>query len=565
MADLCLLPRPRKMEFVEGVCAGGGNVEKIIDARAARPQGYMLEIVPQGVRIVGGDEAGWFYGNQTLRQIRKQCGAGLPCLKCEDWPDFPVRGVMVDISRDKVPTMATLRELVDLLAGWKINQFQLYTEHTFAYSRHRTVWKDASPMTAEEIRQLDEYCRERHVELVPNQNSLGHMERWLKHGEYAHLAEAAEGAETPWGYRWEGPFSLCPTDGRCLELLAELYAELLPNFSSGLFNVGCDETFDIGQGRSKAECEARGVAGVYLDFLQQISDLAASHGRRIQFWGDVILRHPEAIGRMPRGAIALQWGYEADHPFEAEGRLFGEAGVPFYVCPGTSSWLSITGRTDNMVANQLSAAENGLKHGAIGYLNTDWGDHGHLQYLPFSYPGFAAGAAYSWCLESNRDNDLAAALDLDCSVPGRMTVELGNVYKAVGKMWSNSSALFRILVPSSTHRDVMEGITVEGLKEAEGAIERAMGGGEAPEEYRNAARMLIHACRRGRWKIDGAEAERRWLGEDMRQIIREHCRLWVVRNREGGLAESAARLEADLGEYELGGRALGAATWRDGR
>ena len=96
---------------------------------------------------------------------------------------------MLDISRDKVPTMETLYALVDLLAGWKINQLQLYTEHTFAYRQHPEVWAEASPLTGQEILGLDAYCRKRFVELVPNQNSFGHMHRWLKHARYAPLAE----------------------------------------------------------------------------------------------------------------------------------------------------------------------------------------------------------------------------------------------------------------------------------------------------------------------------------------------------------------------------------------
>src|SRR2546428_658255 len=76
----------------------------------------------------------------------------IPCVDIVDWPDFPVRGAMLDISRDKVPRMKTLYRLVDWLASLKINQLQLYTEHTFAYSKHRVVWKDASPMTPQEIR-----------------------------------------------------------------------------------------------------------------------------------------------------------------------------------------------------------------------------------------------------------------------------------------------------------------------------------------------------------------------------------------------------------------------------
>src|SRR5207247_7784411 len=139
------------------------------------------------------------------------------------------------------------------------------------------------------------------------------------------------------------------------------------------------------------------------------------------------------IGELPRDVIALDWGYDADHPFEAETKALGDAGLPFYVCPGTSSWLSITGRTDNAITNLRTAAACGLTKGAIGYLNTDWGDLGHLQYLPFSYLGFAAGAAYSWCLQSNHGLSLDPLLSLhvfrdDANVMGRIAMGLGNVY-----------------------------------------------------------------------------------------------------------------------------------------
>ena len=81
-----------------------------------------------------------------------------------------------------------------------------------------------------------------------------------------------------------------------------------------------------------------------------------------------------------------------NHPFDEHGAQFAQAGLPFYVCPGTSSWNSIGGRTDNALGNLRSAAENGLKHGASGYLNTDWGDNGHWQSLPISESGLCAWA-----------------------------------------------------------------------------------------------------------------------------------------------------------------------------
>jgi hexosaminidase len=533
---IILLPYPRALRRTPGVSAA--PVEEKIDPSI---RGHCLSITPQSCRIVARDPANALYARQTLAQLRRQFPAALPCLEIEDWPDFAVRGVMLDISRDKVTTMRTLFDLVDMLSEWKINQLQLYIEHTFAYAGHEDVWQNASPMTADELRELDRYCRERFIELVPNQNSFGHMERWLKHPRYLALAEAPDGAETPWGFRWKGPFGLCPTDPKSLELLGDLYSQFLPNFTSRQFNVGCDETFDIGQGRSKAECERRGVHRVYLDFLHKVNQLVIRHDRQMMFWGDIIVKEPELIPELPTGVIALNWGYEADHPFDAEARRFAESGIPFYVCPGTSSWCSIGGRTDNMLANQISAAEAGLKNGAVGYLNTDWGDYGHLQYLPISYPGFAAGAAMSWCLEANRNLSLQSAF-------GQLAIDLGNVYKSVGKLIANRSALFSIIVPSSIHSDPMAGITREGLDAAQSAIDAAMRNPQSKDdlvksEFENAAAMLRFACRKGRWLLDPTSENESRLTDEVNEIIARHRTCWLARNRPGGLEDSVARLD----------------------
>ena len=153
---------------------------------------------------------------------------------------------MLDVSRNRVPRMDWLRHLVDALQALRYNELQLYTEHSFAYRRHLQVWEQASPMRPEEIRELDLYCSERGIELVLNQNSFGHMERWLRHDAYQHLAESPKGFEHPIaGWRAFGSTLYpCPES---LEFIDSLYAELLPNFSSSQLNIGCDEPWELGQ------------------------------------------------------------------------------------------------------------------------------------------------------------------------------------------------------------------------------------------------------------------------------------------------------------------------------
>ncbi len=543
-----------------------------------RAQSYRLVIGEAGVEVTGADESGLFYGVctliQWLRLHRHPSGSGpltLPTLRVTDWPDFEARGVLLDVSRDKVPKMETLYELVDLLAGWKINQLQLYTEHTFAYRGHEAVWRDASPLTADEIRQLDRYCRRRFVELVPNQNSFGHFHRWLKHAPYRKLAECPEGVEHPFSDQPE-PFSLCPTDPASLALLEDLYDQLLPNFSSRLVNVGLDETFDVGLGRSREACQEKGKERVYLQFLRGIHQLLAARGYRMQFWGDVVLEHPDLIPELPGDAIALAWGYEAEHPFEKEARAFADSELEFYVCPGTSSWNSLIGRTRNALLNLGRAAAAGQAAGAGGYLITDWGDHGHLQPLAVSFPGFLAGAAFAWNAASARDPltlEAARLLDLHAfggngSGLGQPTIDLGNVYLELATPNRNGTALFFLLLFAyqsldqaslrGLNRDSLE-LCLQRITAAEerlrGAAAESPGAALVARELGWGAALATFACRLGLARLAlGVEQPlqalprrtKRRLRKALEPLVAEHRAVWQARNRPGGLADSAARL-----------------------
>ena len=250
-----------------------------------------------------------------------------------------------------------------------------------------------------------------------------------------------------------------PGDAGSIKLVEDIFDEVLPHYSSALFNVGCDETVDLGAGASKADVEARGVGRVYLDFLLKIYALVKKHDRVMQFWGDIIMEHPELVPDLPRDAVAMEWGYEFDHPFADHGAKFAASGIQFYVVPGTSTWNSLGGRTENAIGNLLNAAENGLGHGAIGFLNTDWGDNGHLQPLPVSYLPYAYGAAVSWCVSQNRDTDIALSTSMHLfgdpsGDAGKFAYDLGNVYQLVpGRIHNNTAPAIGVY----TSQDVLAG------------------------------------------------------------------------------------------------------------
>jgi hypothetical protein len=550
--------------------------EEISEGLIGHSEGYKINFTKSGIDVKAEDEAGAFYARQTLSQLKAefQGVAITPGFEIIDWPDFPNRGVMLDISRDKVPTMETLYSMVDKFASIKINQLQLYTEHTFAYKNHSKVWENASPMTASQIKDLDKYCKSKFIRLIANQNSFGHMNRWLKHDEYKHLAECEDPVNSSWGMRSRNILS--PAAEGSIKLVQELFAELLPNFSTKIVNVGCDETVELGLGKSKALSRKKGKGRVYLDFLKQIHSAAADNGFTVQFWGDIILHHPELISELPTDMTAMVWGYEGNHAFDYQCSKFKDAGVNFYVCPGTSTWNSITGRFSNMKENLLNAAVNGHKYGADGFLNTNWGDYGHWQPLLFCWSGYFYGAGVSWNAQNNAWADLDLLLSKfifeDKSVEAAELVnKLSDIYKATGVEIGNDTVLHNNLRhPAESLNSIHWGSKISAVKFNSVANKIAELNREfqalelnceeaelIKEEYDFASRLLIHSCRLGEAKasvsgksLKNVPSEKKAvLKSDMKKIIALHKKLWVRRNRVGGLSDSVLKLEKVLEAY----------------
>ena len=245
---------------------------KVVRTHSApdHPEGYALAISKTGIEISFREAGGLRAATATLRQLLREYGRRLPCLRIRDWPDFPRRGVMLDISRGRVPTLETLLDLAEKLSDFKLNELQLYTEHTFAYKKYKSVWQSWGALTAKEIQILAARCRELGIALVPNQNSFGRLRYFLADPRLKKLGELSEPYEAETKDFLRRPTTLAPNHPGTLPFLRGLYDELLPNFSSEFFNIGGDETWDLGKGQSKKLCATKGKDRVYLDFLKKI-------------------------------------------------------------------------------------------------------------------------------------------------------------------------------------------------------------------------------------------------------------------------------------------------------
>ncbi len=375
--------------------------EQLHTAGEIGEQAYVLSVQRGRIVLYADELVGLFYAVQTLRQLVRLHGDHIPALTIRDWPSLAARGLLLDVSRRKVPTTGMLMHLVDELSHYKINVLQLYTEHTFEFPRHPRIGAGCGSLSSDDILELDVYCRQRHVELIPNLQSFGHARNILRLPQYRHLAET----DLLW--------TLSPAIDETYTLLDELYGDMLPSFSSPRFNVNCDETYDLGRGGSKALVEAaggfpEGVSRVYLQHILRVRDLAAAHGKRIQIWADMLLEHPDLIGKVPDDVTLLAWSYHPQEAYPQIGELTG-AGAGLWVCPGTGSWNSLFPRVSGARTNIRNLVRDGVAAGAVGMLNTDWGDFGHYQHLGLSWHGYLLGAAQGWTGGTTSDGAFDAA------------------------------------------------------------------------------------------------------------------------------------------------------------
>jgi hexosaminidase len=595
---LNLLPPPRSLKFLHGTFTlpkkarpprrRVNSVFKIIQTTRRdvpnHPEGYVLTISPGGIEILFRETGGLRAAAATLRQLLRQYGRRLRCLKIRDWPDFARRGVMLDISRGRVPKLETLLDLAGRLADFKINELQLYTEHTFAYRQYKSVWQSWGALTGAEIRKLDARCRALGIDLVPNQNSFGHLRFFLEDPRLKKLAEVSEPYADASGEFLRRPTTLAPNHPSTLPFLCKLYDELLPNFSSQFFNVGCDETWDLGRDQSRKVCEMKGKGHVYLDFLKKIHHEASRRDKTMMFWGDIVLKYPKLITELAKfsrssrresahfnrsgltsaatsSIIALNWGYEANHPFDREAALFAKSKIPFYVCPGTSTWQTLIGRHDNALVNLRAAAKAGRKHGAIGYLITDWGDGGHPQPLAVSYLPFLAGASLAWNAKGFDERKLVSVLGRDIFQNAKITkavFELGFVHRKLGVNAPNETPLGTIIAaPPPSERELFcrnglkwfKKISPTNVRATLKEIERRLSvlveaqvhtkpGRILRRELELAARMAAQSCQFMLWqqavatgKISEVKRLARAGIRELQRLDKDFNALWPLRNK----------------------------------
>ena len=415
---MILFPQPRAMTLSDGeyilpmkeeyddlvtlyqLVREGAPGISAVSAPLLEKEEYRLRVDESGVSLSAATDEGLFRAVTSLQQMIRRTGGKLPYVNIEDKPALPRRGYMLDISRGRMPKVDTIKGMIDFLAALKYNEFQLYMEgDCFKYAAYPKETADFDCLTPEDIEELDAYCRQRFNDLVPNQNSFGHMYTWLKKPEFHHLG-LFEGDETP--------STLNPLLPESFDFVCNLYESLLPHFSSKYVNIGLDEAYGLGKFQIEEYCRQKGKDVVFMEWLNKLSaHIKEKYGKTVMFWADMVYNYPQSYHLVPKDAVALEWGYELiqSQRMTAHCIAYRDAGVRYYVCPSTNTHGSLAGRMDVTTFNIRTCAELATEYGAEGLLLTDWGDGGHPQSWIWSMNPIALAGQYAWNTGAPQDGE----------------------------------------------------------------------------------------------------------------------------------------------------------------
>ena len=383
-----IIPEPQHVDYLQGYMQWDEKTlvgEKLV---ASLPidtnmdQGYILEILPDMVVMTATTETGLYYARLSLKQLRRHFADGrIPCMRITDYPALKYRGWMDDISRGPVPTMEFLKREIATLAQYKMNFFNLYTEHLFKLDDYPDI-APADGLTAEQVKELEEYAAQFHIEFFGNQQCLAHAEKTLRIPFYQDMADTK--------------VNVNPGADKTQEFLQYQLETVAKAYKSPFFNINCDETEALGNGKARQYVESHGGASqVYVDHIRWVYDILRKQGKRVMMWGDIAAKDPEIVRQLPKDMMMIVWMYAPSDSYEDMFEPFTKAGFDFMVAPGMSMWGTVFPSYDTYTKNIANLVRDGHRHGTVGMMNTAWDDSGESLFNT-TWHGMLWAAEMAW-------------------------------------------------------------------------------------------------------------------------------------------------------------------------
>ena len=212
--------------------------------------------------------------------------------------DFETRGFHLDL-RIQVMTPQALRNFADQLVELDMNTLVVEWEGTYPFKEHPVISNRFS-YSREEIKDFIAYCEGKGIQVIPLQQSLGHVEYILRNPRYSALKEDRKDIS-----------QLCPLKStESKKLYTDLLSDMAETHNSDYIHIGGDETYLLGHCDDCARKVAEeGKSKLFVDHMKMITGIVIDLGKKPVMWADIILKYPEAAGELPEETIFVDWNY----------------------------------------------------------------------------------------------------------------------------------------------------------------------------------------------------------------------------------------------------------------
>ncbi len=352
-------------------------------------ESYTLSIAPEGIKIQAQTCKGLFYGAMSLIQLLDKADKNkLQALEIIDWPDIKVRGISDDISRGQVSTMDNFKKIIDIISRYKMNVYMPYLEDMIQFECYPSIGKGRGALSKTEVKELVDYAANRFVDVVPIFQTLGHYENILNQKEFIKYAE------------FPGAACLNVSSDSTYIFLENMLKEVFEMFPSQYFNMGADESHDVGLGFSKYLVDKSSLAKVHLDHYKRVYDIIKKYNKKVLMYGDELLNHPENIKELPEDITVVDWHYRAEEKYPSV-KIFRDSGLNYYVSPSVWNFPSTFPTNLNAFPNIKYLTKAGIENNAAGMINSNWGDYGAETFKELIYMGYAWSAQCAWNIDKS--------------------------------------------------------------------------------------------------------------------------------------------------------------------
>ncbi len=365
-------------------------------------EGYTIEISGGKASIAAETPRGVFYAITTLVQMVGTTGV-LPECRVLDWPSMEIRGVSDENARGQAGSVEGLKRYCRYIAMLKMNTFQMNLEDMFRSAKHpKSSDGERGCYSREEIRDLSDFAAKYFVEVTPIQSTCGHLDNLFFLPEYKHLAEFENVA-------------MCfdVSNPKIYDYIRDVVEEEVDSwYLSPSFHMACDESWDVGKGRSQAFVAQKGIGKAYLDHYTRCYEiiknaLEAGHGEgkcRIFLYQDIMIHHAPVLQGLPRQNLVIDiWRYSPTETYKEVDTIV-KNGFDFVVSGSVMDFQRIAPSYAVAEKNIINITKYGFLQAKLagvpqsfkGHIVTTWGDFRSENPRDLRMPGYALCASVSW-------------------------------------------------------------------------------------------------------------------------------------------------------------------------